>query len=85
MDIFQNSTWYLSLFDSLATLSVSGIFQIAYSVHSPMLNYFCHISHIKLELSQSVKKTYGMELKQKDDLVGCRTRVTRLVVKMLNH
>ena len=52
MVIFQNSI-YLS-FNSLATFSISGINQSAYSVHSPML--FIHISLIKLEFSLSVKK-----------------------------
>ena len=76
---------FILLFNSLSTFSVSGIFQAAYSVHSPMLNYFCHISHIKLEFFPSVKKAYRMELKQKDDRAEGWTRVGRLVVKMLNH
>ena len=73
MVIFQNSI-FLFLFDSLTIFSISVINQSAYSVHSPMLNYFLlnFISH------SSNKKC------EKDDLAaGCPTRVGRFVVKML--
>ena len=61
MDIFLNSI-YLPLFNSLTTISISGIFQSAYSVHSPMLNYFLltiellYFSPIELEFSLGVEK-----------------------------
>ena len=44
MVIFQNSI-YLSLFNSLTTYSILGISQSAYSVYSPLLDYFLFISH----------------------------------------
>ena len=56
MDIFRTLRGIFSLFNSLTTFSVSGILQIAYSVNSPMFNYFCCVSHIKLGFSLSVKK-----------------------------